>query len=326
MPPEAQVRVLRSGLEESVHLVDVAVVDAAGSLVASAGDADRVAFARSSMKPLQATVSMSRAPFAFTDEEVAVMCASHNAEPVHRDAVRGILSRANVAESALRCPSVRPWDEESALAAPEPRAINSDCSGKHAGMLAACTAQDWPLETYRDPGHPLQGVILEGVLAATRRSEVHVGVDGCGVPVHGMPLRSMASVFASLARPDRLGHLSAHAARAVEAMTAKPYLVAGRNRVDTAVMERASGRVIVKAGAEAMMCAAALEPGLGIALKVGDGSQRATGPVLIGVLRALDVLGERDVEALAEFAAPDVLGGGKPVGALEVTVELTAGP
>jgi L-asparaginase II len=84
--------------------------------------------------------------------------------------------------------------------------------------------------------------------------------------------------------------------------------------------------VIVKAGAEAMMCAAALEPGLGIALKVRDGSQRATGPVLIGVLRALDVLGERDVEALAEFAAPDVLGGGKPVGALEVTVELTAGP
>ena len=210
MPSEAQVRVLRSGLQESVHLVDVAVVDVVGALVASAGDADRVAFARSSMKPLQATVSMSRAPFPFTDDEVAVMCASHNAEPVHRAAVRGILARAERRRVGAALPE-RPAVGRGvgARRRPSRAPINSDCSGKHAGMLAACTAQGWPLETYRDPGHPLQGVILEGVLAATGRSEVQVGVDGCGVPVHGMPLRSMAAVFASLARPDRLGPLSA---------------------------------------------------------------------------------------------------------------------
>src|SRR5438034_7893563 len=121
MPAEALVRVLRSGVEESRHLVDVAVVDADGALHASAGDPDREAFARSSMKPLQATASMSRAPFAYSDEEVAVMCASHNAEPVHLAAVRGVLARAGVDEAALLCPSVRPWDEESALAAPERR-------------------------------------------------------------------------------------------------------------------------------------------------------------------------------------------------------------
>jgi L-asparaginase II len=323
MPAEALVRIRRSGLEESVHAVDVAVVDGAGALVASAGDPDRVAFARSSMKPLQATVSMSRAPLEFSDREVAVMCASHNAEPVHREAVRGILARGGVDESALRCPSVRPWDEASFLEAPEPRPINSDCSGKHAGMLAACTAQDWALETYRDPGHPLQGAILDGVLAASGRDAVEVGVDGCGVPVHGMPLRSMAAIYGSLARPDRLDDLAAPAARAVAAMSAEPYLVAGRNRVDTAVMERAPGRVVVKAGAEAMMCAAALEPGLGIALKVRDGGQRATGPALIAVLRALDVLDDGDVEALGEHSLPVVLGGGRPVGSLETHLELT---
>src|SRR5204862_1311528 len=156
-------------LEESIHVVDVAVVDEAGGLVAFAGDAERLAFARSSMKPLQATVSLSLAPFDFSDAEVAVMCASHNAEPVHLAAVRGILARAGVEESALRCPSVRPWDEESALAAPEKLPINSDCSGKHSGMLAASVSQGWPLETYRDRGHPLQGAILDGVLRASRR-------------------------------------------------------------------------------------------------------------------------------------------------------------
>jgi L-asparaginase II len=322
MPGEGVVRVVRSGLEESVHLVDVVVMSADGRTVATAGDADRVAFARSSMKPLQATVSMSRAPFDFSDTEVAVMCASHNAEPVHVAAVRGILARAGVDESALQCPSVRPWDEESALAAPEKMPINSDCSGKHSGMLAACLAQGWPQETYRDRDHPLQEEILDAVLRASRRSEVHVGVDGCGVPVHGMPLRSMAMLYASLVHPEVLGPLAPHAARAVAAMGAEPYLVAGRNRVDTAVMERTEGRVIVKAGAEALMCAGVPEPGFGIALKVRDGTPRACGPALVSVLRALDLLDDRDVGALGPYASPEVLGGGKPVGALETSVEL----
>ena len=108
-------------------------------------------------------------------------------------------------------------------------------------------------------------------------------------------------------------------------MAAAPYLVAGRNRVDTAVMQRASGRVIVKAGAEAMMCAAWLERGLGVALKVRDGGQRATGPVLVAVLLTLDALNDADVEALAEHASPVVLGGGRPVGELDVSLELTTG-
>src|SRR2546426_1227217 len=131
MPADALVRVVRSGLEESVHVVDIAVVDEAGALVAFAGDAERVAFARSSMKPLQAAVSLSLAPFDFTDQEVAVMCASHNAEPIHVAAVRSLLGRAGVAEEELLCPPARPIDEESAAAARERRPIYSDCSGKH---------------------------------------------------------------------------------------------------------------------------------------------------------------------------------------------------
>src|SRR6266705_2646050 len=132
MPPVPLVRVTRSGLEESVHFGDVAVVGADGRLVASAGEPDRRVFARSAMKPLQATVSLSLAPFDFSDREVAVMCASHNAEPVHVEAVLSLLGRAGVREDSLRCPSVRPWDEATAEESPKPRPINSDCSGKHA--------------------------------------------------------------------------------------------------------------------------------------------------------------------------------------------------
>ena len=106
MPPMPLARVIRSGLEESVHTGDVAVVDADGALLAGAGHPDRLVFARSSMKPLQATVSLSLAPFDFTDPEIAVMCASHNAEPVHIEAVRSLLDRADVDEEALRCPAI----------------------------------------------------------------------------------------------------------------------------------------------------------------------------------------------------------------------------
>jgi len=316
--------VIRSGLEESVHTGDAVVVDAEGALVASAGDPGLLVFARSSMKPLQATVSLSLAPFDFTDREIAVMCASHNAEPPHIEAVRSLLARAGVDEEALQCPTVRPWDDESLAANPERRRINSDCSGKHGGMLAACRAQGWPLESYRDPAHPLQQEIRRAVLVASGEDDVKVGVDGCGVPVHGIPLRAMASIYARLARPDRLGHLEAHARRAVGAMRAEPYMVAGRNRPDTAAIQ-ATTSVIAKGGAEGLMCAADLERGWGVAVKVRDGSARATGPALLVVLDSLGLLDEGALSRLTAFATPPVLGGGEPVGAITAGFELTSG-
>ncbi len=315
----ARVRVVRSGFEESVHDLDVSVVGAAGDLVAFAGDPGRAVYARSSMKPLQAAVSLSLAPLPFSDAEVAVMCASHNAEPVHLEAVRAVLARVGVGEEALRCPATRPRDADAAAAAPDELAINSDCSGKHAGMLAACTVQGWPLSTYREPEHPLQRRVLAAVLAATGLPEVHIGVDGCGIPVHGMPLQAMAAIYARLAAPAALGELAPFAERAIAAMRAEPYLVAGRGRVDTAVMRRAPG-IVVKSGAEGLICAAVQAAGLGVAIKSRDGAGRPAGPALIEVLRLLDALDDAAARDLAEHARPVVLGGGRPVG--EATAEV----
>lgn len=311
---------IRSGLVESVHEVDVAVVDAQGAIVASAGDPDRTLFARSSMKPLQAMVSLSLCSFDFDDREIAVMCASHNAEPVHVETVRSMLARTGLPESALQCPPRRPWDEEAAAVAPEPLAINSDCSGKHAGMLAACLTQGWPTDTYLQPDHPYQRAVLRAVVRTAGTEEVRVGVDGCGAPVHGFRLRDMAAVYATLAMPEGLGELEPPARRAVGAMAAEPYMVAGRDRVDTAVME-AAPTVVVKAGAEGLLCAALLDRGVGVAVRVRDGSSRPTGPVLIEALRQMDALDPPRLEQLEPFARPKVLGGGSPVG--ELVTELS---
>lgn len=315
------VRVVRSGLEESVHWGDVAVVDPTGRVLAHAGDPERVLFARSCMKPLQAAVSLSLAGIEFPDSEVAVMCASHNAEPVHVATVRSLLARAGVAEDALQCPAVRPWDEATAEASPERRAINSDCSGKHGGMLASCLAQGWPLESYREPSHPLQRAVLETVTAVSGTIPAAVGTDGCGVPVHALTLSSMATIYARLTTPDRWGEVAGPAARLAPALQANAYLVAGRNRPETAVMEVTPG-VVMKGGAEGLMCAAVVDRGLGVAVRITDGAARAAGPAIIHALRLLGVLDEATMAALAPFARPAVLGGGRPVGELEAAFEL----
>ena len=315
------VTVVRSGVRESVHLGHVAVCDPRGRLVASAGDPLVLTFARSSMKPLQAAVSLHALGRELPDELVAVMCASHNGEDVHVRAVRRLLRTEGLGVSALRCPPDFPMDDRARSEVRSPQRIRHNCSGKHAGMVVASARAGWDPARYLERAHPLQRRIAAAVPKATGARRVRVGVDGCGVPVFGLPLRAMATLFARLTRPERLGALEPTAARAVAAMRAEPYLVAGRRRVDTAVMTEAPD-VIVKVGAEGLLCAGLLGPGLGIAVKVADGSARAAGPALIHALRQLGAVDEAALERLVRYERRPVLGGGKPVGELAPSYRL----
>jgi L-asparaginase II len=320
------VLLIRSGVVESIHLVHVAVCDAEGRLVSWAGDPDRRVFARSCMKPLQAAVSLaSSGGERLTERQVAVICASHNGEPVHVRSVRSVLARAGLSEADLATPFGLPLDPEERRRVRNRRRVFHDCSGKHAGMLMASVRSGWPVATYRGRGHPLQRRILRAVRAGSSAPDVRVGVDGCGVPVHGMPLRAMATLYARLAEPERLGQpLAEHAARAASAMRRHPYLVGGRHRLDTAVMTHVTG-VIAKEGAEALACAAVLEAGLGIAVRVHDGGYRAVGPTLVGTLDQLGILDRAGRAALRPYARPPVLGGGDRVGNIEASFSLEKG-
>jgi L-asparaginase II len=318
VPPIPLVQVVRSGFVESVHVGSVAVVDLDGDLVASAGEPDRVTYARSSMKPLQATVSVTLASEDLPPSEVAIMCASHNGETVHLDAVRSVLDRAGLGFDALRTPSSFPLDLESARAVPGERPEYHNCSGKHAGMLLACARAGFPPETYPDPDHPLQVAVLDAVRNASGEEPAAIGVDGCGVPVHALPLRAMARTFARLASPG----LIPGGDQVVGGMRAEPYLVAGRDRVCTAVMQAAPD-VFVKVGAEGLICAGLSGRGLGVAIKVDDGNPRALDPGIVHALRLLDALPEDP--SLERFARPPVLGGGRPVGNLLPVFDLERG-
>ena len=313
-------RVVRSGVVESVHLGDVAVCDATGRLLASVGDPTRVAFARSCMKPIQAAVSLGAIDVPVPVPEIAVMCSSHNGEPVHVGAVRRLLRRAGLDVSALRNPAGWPMDAESATHVRAAAPVFQDCSGNHAGMLAGSARAGWPLESYRSRTHPHHRRVLP-LVRALADAEPIVGVDGCGIPVHGLPLSALATMYARLAAAENTDR-GPEIARAIGAMRAEPYLVGGRARDDTAIME-ATPDIVVKEGAEALTCAVSLSAGIGVAVKVADGGYRAAGPATIEVLGQLGLLTPGARRRLRSSHRPAVRGGGRPVGHLEPILSLS---
>lgn len=329
----AEVVVIRGPVEESRHSIAVAVADAAGRLVAGCGNPHLVTYLRSSAKPLQALALVETGAveaFGIQPAEIAVACASHSGEDVHVAAVRSLLRRAGLSEAALNCGVHPPVERESALrilrSGAGPTEVHCNCSGKHAGMLTTCRQLGWDLEGYWRPDHPLQQLLLANVaaMAGLPVGEIAIGVDGCGVPVHGMPLVNMATAFARLADSSGLEEVRQCAAKTVvQAMQAHPYLVAGKGRFDTALMEVARPRVAAKSGAEALFCVALPELGLGLALKVMDGGSRAVAPATMAVLDQLGAVTGEDLEELRNWRRPPVQNVlGQAVGHLEARIAL----
>ena len=327
-----RVEVWRGNIVESRHEVSVAVADGAGRMRAQAGDPGLLVFARSSIKPIQALPLVEDGiadRYGLTDDEIALVCASHNGEPMHVATARSILSRIGVSEETLGCGADRPFGDAAAraltAAGEKPRRIHNNCSGKHAGMMALALGHGWPVAGYIRQDHPVQERML-GVVAqwsGLPANEIGMAVDGCGVVTFALPLGALASMFGRFAGQGRKSGTAA--ARIVRAMQQHPEMVAGEGRLDTDIVRATGGRVLAKVGAEGVF--AAIVPGaeLGVVLKVEDGSKRAAAPALIGVLRALGVLTGEEVGALASYAEPDVMNTrGERVGALRVAVELEA--
>ncbi len=301
--------VTRAGLVESRHRVHAAVVRHDGQRLAEAHEPELVTWWRSCAKPFQVMPMLLDGSFdalGWGDEELALACASHGSEPEHVAVAARMLASVGLGEADLACGPHEPLSARGAellrAAGAEPTRLHSNCSGKHAAMLARAKGQGWPTAGYEQASHPVQDEAWRTVAewSDVPATEIARGVDGCGVTVFALPLHGMALAYARLAESARRG--DAVAARIVHAMTSHPQLVGGTDRFDTLLMRAGAGRIIAKVGAEGVHSIGLVDRGIGIAIKVEDGAPRAQYPAVLACLQALDALPPRLPAPLAPIA------------------------
>ncbi|NLG55089.1 MAG: asparaginase [Rhodococcus sp.] len=318
------VEVVRSGFRECVHRGSLVVLDPDGAVLLALGEVHAPVYPRSANKPWQA-VTMLRCGFEpASTAELTLATASHEGEPVHVEAVEGLLRRYGLSEANLLCPPSLPSNELAravVLAHGEPlRPIYMNCSGKHAAMLATCVINDWPIDNYLEPTHPLGVAVtrtfdeLRGDLAEDE--EPDFGVDGCGLPIIPLSLIQAAAGVSRLVRSE-----PGTAERAVaDAVREHPYLVSGSGKDDLRLMSTVPG-LFTKSGAEGVLVAA-LSDGTSFAFKVDDGAERARLPLAAAVLQRLGAIEAEGSEGLAALASTPVIGGTARVGTVRAVPEL----
>ena len=309
------VNVYRGNIVESSHLVHAIVMDRAGDVVESWGDVERPTYPRSSLKALQALPFVESGAvdaFGLGDAEIALACASHNAEQVHIEKVTVWLEKVGLDAKALLCGGHLSINQDRAHEmirnGETLTALYSDCSGKHAGMVTTAVHQGHPIVNYTDPNHPVQRQILQTIseMADYDLTQRPPGIDGCSAPNPALPLKNIALAFSRFMNLKTLPSDRAVACgRILDAIAANPYMIGGKARFDTVLIESSGGNLLSKLGAEGNCLAFVRDQGLTIYLKAEDGiPERATLPVLSALLNRHKAMDDRTDKAVEHFTRP----------------------
>lgn len=306
---------IRDGQHESLHHGVVAVVDADGTELYRAGDPGVLVYPRSTLKPLQ-TLAVLKSGVDLSALEIALATSSHQGSREHREAIVDFLHHHQLSQSLLQCPADWPLDPAARAAmmaeGEEANTLAMNCSGKHSAFLAACQHAGWDLASYLDRQHPLQRSIVSVIENYCGEIISHTSVDGCGAPLHALTLSGLARGLARLVSEiDPMSHAI------VSAVAAHPWAISGKGSANTVVIERLGG--IAKIGAEGLVVIA-LPDGVTVAVKILDGSMRATTPVALWALGKVGAVEGRLVEELLEALSEKVYGGSRQLGHLSVTL------
>jgi L-asparaginase II len=349
--------VYRGEAIENTHVAHVAVVQADGRLLYSFGDPSRITLARSAAKPAQALAVLETGAlerFGFDEADLAMMCASHSSEARHIERARQMLAKAQVSEADLRCGGHPPLSDAVYIdwlkRDFKPDAVCSNCSGKHAGMLAGARSIGAALSGYELPEHPLQIRVKHTVAEVCDLPDdaVQWSIDGCNLPTPAFALDRLARLFAKLAAGEDETSASAAAsssisprtaalARIYRAMAAHPEWVAGEGRFCTALMRAFDGALIGKVGADGSYAIGVrasrqtaqlgADGALGIAVKVEDGNIGVLYATVAELLARLDIGSPEQRAQLSGFRAPPMFNTmGIEIGHLAFSLALEAHP
>lgn len=306
----------RGRFVETEHQIVYAVVSD-GKVIDYGGDIDLNRAMRSSAKPIQALVCIETGAadaYRFTDSEIAVMASSHDGGEVHIRAVRSMLRKCGLSERYLQCgptgPINRRYREKILLSGKSFLRIHHNCSGKHAGALAASKYMNWSLRNYRSPDHPWNRRVFEliSLFTGIPVEEVGYAVDGCGIPVVFCPIRESALAFARYASLNDLPErIEEGCRRLIASVNRHPYHNSGYGRFLAALYRVAPDRFIAKEGGQGVFCLGVVGQNFGLALKTLDGrniSYNPYEPAVVYLLKRHGLLREAEAEQLAREEIP----------------------
>ncbi len=304
---EKLIEICRGDLVESSHQGHIVISDNEGNLRRFWGNPDEVIYPRSSCKMIQALplVETGSADFYNLDSShLALACASHSGGEEHLKVAKDWLQKIKLETEDLLCGSHRPEDKEERRYLNEnrfnPTQLHNNCSGKHLGFLAVSKfieGDKYTKKNYVSINHPVQEMVKKVFEDLTGVSDPKFGLDGCSAPNFTCTVKSLARSMANLANPIQFRNERKIAiTRLKDSALRNPHLIAGKDRLCTKLMKKSAGRFIVKVGAEGVYTAILLEEGLGVALKVTDGSSRAAECLIVTILVRFGLLNEKDPE------------------------------
>ncbi len=302
---EKLVTTTRGSVEDLYTFGTVIVVNENNKILYEKGNGDEIAFPRSSAKLMQALTPLSlgaKEKYSLSQEEIAVICASHSGEDFHIDTIRKLLNKVGLDESFLKCGPHYPFKEDVAermkKAGIKPSDIHNNCSGKHTGMLISCKLLDVDLEDYYKIDHPVQKLITKNIekVCECEIPMEHISVDGCGVPVHAMTMRQFAKGMARMADYDNLTGFEEASKDIIEAITQHSKFTSGTDRIDHYLISKYPGKIIVKSGANGYFGGLLPDRKYGFAIKTYDGKGVTRNLILIELLKKLEVIPKKDYD------------------------------
>ena len=285
--PELLVEYKRDGLVEQEHYGYIMLCDRERIIESSGESANYPFFLRSCAKPLQASLMIDYGmdkEFDLTEEEIAFCCASHAGEKVHTRVADGLIEKFCIKESDLKCgihePLSKTERKSMLLSGDKVRLVHNNCSGKHLFMLGLCRMNGWNLKTYDELKHPLQQEIKKKIYSlCDLKKEYPITKDGCGVPIHSMPLFNMVKGYLNLFLDPKYEKIK-------QAFLNQPYLIGGEDRTDTKLIYNSEG-LVAKVGAGGLCIVVNTKTEEGLIVKICDCDMKARELVVIDSLNNL---------------------------------------
>lgn len=339
---EILIKEFRGNIIENVHRGSIAVVSSTGDTIAYLGDIEKQTFMRSASKPIQVLPTLLAGlhrRFNLTEENVAMFNSSHWGSNHHIFVLEEISRKTGIDPEDM---IMKPCSSTSASALAKkltdqsrlhPRdgisKLQHCCSGKHFSLMLLQRELTGKTSGYEQKDSPVQRQIINfiSMLSQTPTFKIGLGIDGCGVPVFALPLRSIAMSYAKLMDPFSLSNeLRETIDYNFSCIHKYPEKINDYGTPSYYINQNPD--LIMKDGSRGVICMAIKSMKLGIAVKLEDGwTDEFQGLIIANILEQLKYEDTDLIEKLKNCYTTKLYNDcGIEVGHFEVDFKLTIDP